>query len=292
MNKKQAREKLKGYLPEYLMKYSSVDVNATPLRCYNEQCSKEHGMSYDAELHQEVCPDCGAHYDIFDIIRMHHELANNDEAFTKACEIYGIQVDEDAEEVNSTSTDTETTECSSDQHNEQEKQDMVEYLKICELALNGEDRRGIEYLQKHGITEAGIKKFKLGFDPAFSFGEVVQPAIIIPNGCSYTARSINSDAERFNCCGQEEGSQLFNLEALTENKPIFIVENELDAVVCGELEMSAVSIGSAENVSQLLRHFKEHEEVRPKYPLQVSMDKDAADDLASKRKAKETVRVI
>ena len=34
--------------------------------------------------------------------------------------------------------------------------------------------------------------------------------------------------------------------------------------------------------SQLLRYFKEHEEVRPKYPLQVSMDKDAAGDRASK----------
>ena len=72
------------------------------------------------------------------------------------------------------------------------------------------------------------------------------------------------------------------MEALTENKPVFIVENELDAVACGELEISAVSIGSADNVSQLLGYFKEHEEVRPKYPLQVSMDKDAAGDLASK----------
>ena len=281
MNKEQAREMLKGYLPEYLMKYGSVDVNR-PISCFNEQCSKEHGMSYNAELHQEVCPDCGAHYDIFDIIRLHHELANNDEAFTKACEIYGIQVDENSEEVNSTNTDAETTESLSDQHNEREKQDMVEYLKICEIALNGEDRRGIEYLQKHGITDAGIKKFKLGFDPAFSFGENRQPAIIIPNGCSYIAMSINSDAERFNGYGQEEGSLLFNLEALTENKPVFIVENERDAVACGELEMTAVSIGSAENVSQLLRYFKEHEEVRPKYPLQVSMDKDAEGDRASK----------
>ena len=282
MNQEQARETLKGYLPEYLLKYSSVDVNSTPLRCYNEQCSKEHGMSYDAELHQEVCPDCGAHYDIFDIIKLHNELANNDEAFIKACEIYGIQVDENSEEVNSTNTDAATTESQSEHLEEQEKQDIVEYLKICEIAFNGEDRRGIEYLQKHGITEAGIKKFKLGFDPAFSFGEIRQPAIIIPNGYSYIARSINSDAERFNCYGKKEVSLLFNLEALTENKPVFIVENELDAVSCGELEMSAVSIGSADNVGQLLRYFKEHEEVRPKYPLQVSMDKDVVGDRASK----------
>ena len=96
MNKEQVRDMLKGYLPEYLMKYSSVDVKSTHLSCFNEQCSKEHGMSYDAELHQEVCPDCGAHYDIFDFIRIHDELVNNDEAFIKACEIYDIQIDENS----------------------------------------------------------------------------------------------------------------------------------------------------------------------------------------------------
>lgn len=283
MNKEQARETLKGYLPEYLMKYGSVDVNTSLLRCYNEQCSKEHGMSYDAGLHQEVCPDCGAHYDIFDFIRINNGLADNGEAFIKACDMYGIQIDENSEELNSPcSTDTEPTGSQPEQSNEQDKQDRSEYLTICISALNGEDRRGMEYLQKHGITEAGIKKFKLGFDPEFSFGGVRQPAIIIPNGYSYTARSINSEAERFNCYSQTEGSPLFNLEALTENKPVLIVENELDAVSCGELEMSAVSIGSADNVSQLLRYFKEHEEVRPKYPLHVSMDKDAAGDRASR----------
>ena len=279
MNKEQAREMLKGYLPEYLMKYSSVDVKSTHLSCFNEQCSKKCGMYYDAELRQEVCTDCGAHYDIFDIIRINKELANNDEAFIKACEIYGIQIDENSEELNSTNTDAETTESQSENSEEREKQDMVEYLKICELALNGRDRRGIEYLQKHGITEAGIRKFKLGFDPAFSFGEDRQPAIIIPNGDSYITRNINSDFDYYN---KKEVSTLFNLEALTENKPIFIVENELDVVSCGELKMSAVSIGSADNAGQLLSYFKEHKEVRPKYPLQVSMDKDAAGDRASK----------
>ena len=42
MNKEQAIETLKGYLPEYFMKYYSVDISSELLRCCNEQCGKEH----------------------------------------------------------------------------------------------------------------------------------------------------------------------------------------------------------------------------------------------------------
>jgi len=285
MNKEQAIETLKGYLPEYFMKYYSVDISSELLRCCNEQCGKEHKMSYDAEHHQEVCPDCGARYDIFDFIRIKNGLADNDEAFSKACEIYGIQIDEDAEEVPAYDDHTDVDAMALNS-SEQDKNDRTEYFRICHMfLLYGTDKRGIDYLKKHSIGEETIKQFGLGFDPAGGVNN--EPAIIIPNGYSYIAKSIYTDTERFDCYGQVEGSRLFNMGALTGGKPVFIVEDEFDVISCAELKMPAVALGSVDNVNQLLSYFDEHKDIRPKFPLKIRMNNDIEGYKASEQLLRE-----
>ena len=284
MNKEQARETLKGNLPAYVMKYNGVDVNATPLRCYNEQCNKEHGMFYDAELQQEVCPDCGAHYDIFDFIRINNGLANNDEAFKKACEIYGIQVDEDAEEVpaynDNAGVDVTLNPL------EQDKNDRAEYFRVCNTFLfNGIDKRGMDYLKKHRIGDETIKKFQLGFDPTGGVNN--EPAIIIPADYLYVARGINSDTEIIYYHEQINASTIFNIRALAIDAPIFIVKDVFDIISCAELETQAVALGSVDNVNQLLKFFDEHEGIRPKFPLKISMNNDVEGYKASEQLLRE-----
>ena len=104
------------------------------------------------------------------------------------------------------------------------------------------------------------------------------PRLIIPTGrTSYLARDVRGKDER----SEQEArytkvkvgkTRLFNAEALdTAEKPVFIVEGEIDAMSIVEAGGEAVGLGSASNVRLLLERLAEK---KPAQPLILALDND------------------
>lgn len=159
---------------------------------------------------------------------------------------------------------------------EKQQQDYTAYYEECHKRI-----KETTYPIQRGLTGVSIDRFKLGFDPNFRTKEVLEDgteqyaswqALIIPNGpYSYTVRNMKPEAtDRV----RERGPKIpFNLPALEQQeKPVFIVEGEIDALSIIEAGGEAVALrGTASDglISELEK--KGH-----KYPLLLSLDKDNA----------------
>ena len=112
-----------------------------------------------------------------------------------------------------------------------------------------------DYPQRRGLSAATCARFHLGYDPAWrnpKAPETVPPSprLIIPTGrTSYLARDVRGKDE----LSEQEArytkvkvgkTRLFNAEALdTAEKPVFIVEGEIDAMSIVEAGGEAVAYG-------------------------------------------------
>ena len=140
-----------------------------------------------------------------------------------------------------------------------------------------------DYPQRRGLSAATCARFHLGYDPAWrnpKAPETVPPSprLIIPTGrTSYLARDVRGKDE----LSEQEArytkvkvgkTRLFNAEALdTAEKPVFIVEGEIDAMSIVEAGGEAVGLGSASNVRLLLERLAEK---KPAQPLILALDND------------------
>lgn len=192
---------------------------------------------------------------------------------------------------------------------EQIKQKNAEVIAFSERQLYGDDQNGLEYLVKRSITsDKLLKQFHIGYNPAWRSETVLlrkgikaplTPRIIIPTGPnSYLARDIREDIpenERAYVKQKEGEAHLFNAEALKpENvgpdKPIFVVEGELDALSVMEAGGQAVALGSVQNTDLLaheitkIKQHLAHSEEKEYHPIiLIALDNDKAGKRASKR---------
>jgi replicative DNA helicase len=123
----------------------------------------------------------------------------------------------------------------------------------------------------------------LGFDEHFnqSTGYQSWKALIIPTGeHSFVARNTDPNADKKNRYRKVGESQLFNVEALNFNKPIFICEGELDALSIWELGKSVIGLGSTSNKDKFLSLLEKN---KPTQPLILALDNDSEGQHASQR---------
>ena len=156
--------------------------------------------------------------------------------------------------------------------------DCTAFFKAAQARLAQTD-----YPQRRGLSAATCARFHLGYDPAWrnpKAPETVPPSprLIIPTGrTSYLARDVRGKDE----LSEQEArytkvkvgkTRLFNAEALdTAEKPVFIVEGEIDAMSIVEAGGEAVGLGSASNVRLLLERLAEK---KPAQPLILALDND------------------
>lgn len=135
-----------------------------------------------------------------------------------------------------------------------------------------------------GLSQETLDRFNVGFcekwdnpisrnDPANGL-----PRIIIPtSNHSYLARLAtslpNKDFEKSAKCRKVGEVKLFNGDALKGNKPIFIVEGEIDAMSICDVGGEAIGIGGTGNVPHLIEQLSQE---RPSQPFIISMDNDNA----------------
>ena len=287
MDRKQAREAVKGRIEEYLQQ-KGINTRKS-FCCLNpEHADSNPSMSLDRKHSRAKCFSCGASYDIFDLIGMDYGLTDSKDIFAKAYEIYGIQIDgtprrskpeEDFREMNGqnhakTGQDTDT-QPHTDVYTHKAEEDRTAYYEECK-------RRIAETDYHRGLSLETLERHYIGFDPCFktknSKGDFVQwKALIIPTGKgSFAARNTDPNAGHKDRYRKRGDAQIFSYKTLqTASKPIFVVEGEIDAMSIEEAGGAAIGLGSYDNVALLLNLLKTK---KPSQPLIIAFDDETEPD--------------
>lgn len=204
------------------------------------------------------CFKCGLYVDILDLYGKASNTEDFREKVSGAEAYYGLR------------------EWGNIQKNRKE-QDYTSFFKEAHKNIKETD-----YPQRRELSEAVINRFMLGYVPDWKHLKAPNapssPRLIIPTGkYSYLARDTRkelTDEEKKYSKSKVGAVRIFNREALqTAEKPVFIVEGELDAFSIIEVGGEAVAIGSTANIKALLKLLEKQKPVRP---LIIAMDNDEA----------------
>ena len=141
-----------------------------------------------------------------------------------------------------------------------------------------------DYLENRGISKATIDRFKIGYcknwtHPSAKNAIPTERLIIPTSEHSYNARALNpavDDKYKYMKYGK---ASLFNLKALDQTeKPVFIVEGEIDALSFAEAGAEAIALGGVTNTQILLEAIRSRQDVPE---LIIALDNDEAGQRAS-----------
>lgn len=278
MTRDQAAEDIRSRMEEYLSR-RGIDTRKA-FTCLNPGHPDRHpSMSINPKDRRVHCFSCGVNYDVFDLIGIDYGLQGFNEQFKKGCELFGISVDGQKER-RTESYQQQRAKTEKPAPSSEEQQDYTEYFKACAARLDQTD-----YWQRRGISRDVAERFSLGFDPAWKHPKEREnpkipatPRLIIPTGKGdYLARDTR---EAIPESGQSYKKmkvgtvRLFNTEALqTAQKPLFVVEGEIDALAVMSAGGEAVGLGSTGKYKDLLDMV---EKQRPTQPLIIALDGDEA----------------
>lgn len=235
----------------------------------------------------------------FEIIGIDYGLSEFRDSFEKACALYGLSVEgaaasgassgrEKKKPATSAAPAVPTAPAASAAPASAPEpdpaltpeQDYTAYFARCQARIDQTD-----YTRRRGLDPAIVARFGLGYDPAYKSGGASWRALILPAGTSaYIARNIDPEADKRNRYRKQGASQLYNRQALqTAERPIFIVEGELDALSILSAGGEAVALGSTANAQSFLRLVAAQ---RPAQTLLLALDNDeggrrAAEELAA-----------
>ena len=282
-----ARDQINSRLPEYLEKEKGLSLKK-PFHCLNpDHPDKNPSMSYDQARNKVHCFGCGQTYDRLDLIGIDYNLADYNEILKKGCEIYGIRLDERAQEMDKKEAHhgrgdrLQGNKANTEKSNLVATENSTEGEQIIDLTAQFQEWHNqldqTDYLQRRGISPEVAARFKVGFCPDWKNPKAPNdpaiPRLIIPTSKgTYTARATDDPdpKRRYRNFGD---SLLMNLEALKGDRPVYIVEGEIDALSIAEAGGVAVGLGSVSNYGKLPAIA---EKAKPKRPLILALDNDKA----------------
>ena len=290
MDRNAAKEELKRQLPEYLAEFHGIQNMRRNFRCLNPAHEERNpSMGFDKAHNRVHCFACDTSYDIIDLIKMDQNIAMDREAFAWGYEHYRLCVEGLTDKPFSSywKRRTETEQKMMAKQNDKREQDFSSYFAKC--AARMEDSPGMVYLQERGLHSETIRRFCIGFDPEYQAGGQTWQAVIIPTTQgSFIARNAGvraDDVERKADRVRKRGPSCpFNMAALSEDAPVFIVEGEIDALSVLDCGCHAVGLGSTANVNALLQYIDDNK-IKPLHPLQISLDNDQDGDAAARKLA-------
>lgn len=185
---------------------------------------------------------CFEYADVIDIIGKAEGL-DDKQKYSRAFEIYGIEIDETAEPKPKQKKPKK-------EEPEQPDQDYTDYYKRCAEDLQNSWTNNC-YMAKRGISKETCRKKDIGIDRHFKTrdavtGEFVEwEVIIIPTGKgTYVARNTDPICDTSNRIRNRGKATPFNLEVLkTDIQPVFIVEGEIDSLSIEEAGGASVGLG-------------------------------------------------
>ena len=264
--KRKIEESIKAQLIDRLPDYLQATGRSTakPFRCINPAHSDSNpSMSYDRNNKKVHCFSCGATYDIFDVIGIDTGATTFPEQYNNACDYFNI-------------TGTPYEEKPVKKEPAQDEIDYTAYFLQAHKAIG-------QTSYHRGLNAETLNRFNIGYDPAWRhpkrYSDPVSSRLIIPTGkASYTAR-YTGEGDFIGYTGQKMNkakvgrTQIFNAPALSSaDKPVFIVEGELDAMSIEQSGYQAVGTGSTSNTSLFLEAVKQ---IRPAQPLIIALDNES-----------------
>lgn len=226
--------------------------------------------------------NCFSNSDVIDIIGVVYGLEGYNDKLLKACDIYNITIDDHHQPSEAVKTAVPKTIIKATE-NEQNEPDQIDYTEFFKVAH--ENLIDSNYLTNRGISKAVQDRFKIGYvegwqSPKALKGGKYAPKsdrIILPTSTySYVARDIRPDdkltepEKKFKHI-KEGRANFFNMEALENTKPVFIVEGVTDALSIIEAGSEAVALGSTSGVNKFVEWLEAN---KPKAPLLLALDND------------------
>ena len=242
------------------------------------------------------CQKCGFYGDNMELIKANYNLQDFNEALQKGCELYGISIDPTpaggADKVRTKAGQSTTdTPAEYEADTVEVEADYTDDLKRWHEAIQVEGNAGLQYLQGRGISKELIDRFKIGYCENWKHPDVAKeypnipasPRVIIPTSrYSYLARDIRKeipDPAKKYAKSKAGKVRIFNLKAVEDTeKPVFIVEGEIDALSIIEAGGQAVALGSTAYTKLFLDGISRARITRP---LIVALDNDEAGNRAS-----------
>jgi len=298
MTRSEAKEYIELHPEEYLERDRSGKGWICPI-CGSGSGSNGTGITTKDGRHYTCwgAGSCFTNSDLFDIIGIESGISpeNFPAKLEKAAEIYDITLVNDTDPVKRRSPEQDFSDLGSTGATETESgADYTSYFLQAAERIEETDYR-------RGISLDTLKKYCIGYDPEWKIPLSVYlardgknteskwkyipttPRLIIPTSrFSYIARYTGEGkyiANGTDYTKQKIGKvHLFNDKVINEDKPIFIVEGELDALSIIDAGGMAIGLGSISNRGMLINLLKEGQ---PKYPLILALDNDESGQKAA-----------
>lgn len=261
MDRDRARDQINAQEPTFLQRAKSRGY-ICPV-CNNGSGTSGTGITRDAKTGRFHCFKCGLHADVIELYGKANSIADYPTQLQEAAGYYGLRIDAGAYQ-NQTKTEP-YTHTHTQAHTYTQPQDFNALYREAQEHLQETD-----YPQRRGLSIETCRRYGLGYLPNWKHPKAPNapgtPRLIIPiTEYSYIARDtraeIPADQENYKkskAKARENVSWTFNQEALrTADKPVYIVEGELDALSIIEAGGIAVAIGSTTNVDRFVRELQE-----------------------------------
>lgn len=299
MNREEARQYIIARGKEHLHPDGSKKGFICPI-CGSGSGKNGTGITTKDGVHFTCWTGCFTNADIIDIIGQEQGLTDYNSKLQAACREFNITIEQTysrssayedfapeyqkqakSERITDTQFSIHNNTYTTGQEAQPEEADYTDFF----LQAN----RDIEKTNYHrGLTLETLNRFKVGFVAEWTHPKAPQapasPRLIIPTSKhSYLARDTRAEltAEQKKYSKSKVGkARVFNSRALqTAQKPIFIVEGELDALSIIDVGGEAVALGSTANRRALLAML---ESQKPAHPLIIALDNDEAGEKANR----------
>lgn len=298
MNREEAKQYILARATDYLERDKSGKGFVCPI-CGSGTGDKGTGItSKDGNRHFTCWAGCFSNSDIIDIIGQQNGINKDDYngKLQKACDVFHITLESGYSNRSSAKEDFDP-EYQNQPKNEQITQYSTHNNTYTTTQAEEPDYTAF-FLQANkdlgktdyhrGLTLETLNRFKLGYVESWKHPKAPQapasPRLIIPTSKhSYLARDTRAELteEQQKYSKSKVGKvRIFNSRALREaQKPIFVVEGELDALSIIDVGGEAIGLGSTANRRALLAML---ESQKPSQPLIIAMDNDEAGTRANK----------
>ena len=295
--RKEARLFLKGQLQDYCNRITTKKGNqyVCPLCNSGQKKNGTPAFSIDRNRKYEYwkCFSCNETGDIFDLVAKVENLQSFNEAFDFLCNFYSIEV-EDPRVIKE-----EAREKLNDKPEEKTENEALEEFitaglpisEFCSEFFNEMHKNNdYSYLEGRGISREVQDRFKIGFNPeqySQSKGENI-PAIIIPVDYDEEGNEYYSFRGTEEKIYEKRGkAKIFNEYAIHLQKPLFVVEGEIDALSIIEAGGNAIALGGVSNYEYAYSVISSRRGVKNKeVPIILALDNDKAG-----RKAEENLYI-
>ena len=284
MNRQEATEAVKERLTEYVESITDHSAKGNRKAYVCPICGSGTGRNKTGAF--TITPDgltwkcfaCDRGGDTLDLIGYVEDLNDYSAKVTRAGELFNIDIEAPAEYQKHDKT-AQNTDTNTSMHTDTKTE--TNYIDFYKQA--NKNIQATNYPEKRGLSEAILNRFKIGYvenwkHPNAPENVTGSPRLIVPvTSTSYLARDTREnipDYQKAYAKAKVGSSDIFNARAFIDylDKPIFIVEGEIDALSIMEVGGVAVGLGSTSNYKKLAGLVKDKQLERP---LILALDNDS-----------------